>query len=213
MAKLYYQGKAGFDLIRKNKPGYKPFLDNLEKWSTKYNYSKLTFIETDDGRLSGTPLIKYTVDISAFSNILAFYKAQKNLKEKSRKPDSETVFTLSGLGELRAYRSGGRLANFIDEIGNSQVRDTPKTEQQENGTVFCLQSLSLGKKLPNKEMINKTVGFNFDKSWHDSFEKTSIVISTFFNNRLSEYNFYRDGDKRKPDYLNNMTDNKILKKK
>jgi hypothetical protein len=91
MAKLYYQGKAGFDLIKKNKPGYKPFLDNLEKWSTKYNYSKLTFIETDDGRLSGTPLIKYIVDISAFSNILAFYKAQKNLKEKSRKPDSETV--------------------------------------------------------------------------------------------------------------------------
>ena len=120
------------------------------------------------------------------------------------------MFTLSGLGELRAYRSGGRLANFIDEIGNSQVRDTPKTEQQENGTVFCLQSLSSGKKLPNKEMINKTVGFNFDKSWHDSFEKTSIVISTFFNNRLSEYNFYRDGDKRKPDYLNNMNDNKIL---
>ncbi len=210
MAKLYYQGKSGFDLIKKNKPNFKPFIENLEKWSSKYNYSKSTFIETDDGKLSGTPLIKYIVDISTFTNVLSFYKSQKNLKEKSKKPDSESVFSISNLGEIRAYRSGGRLANFIDETGNSQVRETPKTEQQENGTLFCLQSLSSGKKFPTKDLINKNAGFNFDKSWHDSFEKTTILISNFFSNRLPDYNFYRDGDKRKPDYLNNMTDNKIL---
>jgi hypothetical protein len=60
--------------------------------------------------------------------------------------------------------------------------------------------------------INKKIGFQFGKDWHSSFTKsfdafTSKIIS---KKNLSQYEFYRDSDKKKLEMLNQITDPDIL---
>lgn len=209
MAKIYHQGKSGFDLLTEQKPQYKRPMMDLKSDLTKMKSSGLLYLETQDNKVIGTPIFKViTSDLSVFNNLVTKIAQNKNFKLKVVKPDNTVDYTASSV-VFKLYRSGGGFANVIDENGDSIGKVKPKTSQQEDGTTFCLNE----GKMPTKMKINKTVGFDFDKSWHNSFEKTFKVVQKEFlkfGKSLSNYNFYRDSDKKKPDFLNLITDQAIL---
>jgi len=203
MAKQYYQGNAGFDMLVKKKPALKVVLANFK------SFSSVMYLETDDGKMpSGTPLIKIT-DEKVFSNVIAVAGTVKNAKITDQKGNKFLVEV--GVDRVYLYKSGGRLQNVIDEDGNATAAKTPSTAQQEDGTRYCLEYYSINKKFPTKDLINKAVKFEFGKDWHDSFEKTiNAILTVIPKSSMGYYDFYRDSNSKKPEFLNQITDARVL---
>jgi len=96
----------------------------------------------------------------------------------------------------------------IDESGSSVAAKKPTIPQQEDGFIVNLKE---GKMLEPLK-IDKAVGFQFSKDWHDSYTKsfdafTKKIIS---KGNLKDYEFYRDSDNKKLKMLNDITDPEIL---
>jgi len=201
MAKQYYQGDYGFKTILKRYPIFKSFVNVLSK-----DKSNL-YLELDDAVMGNTPKIKTITDVKGYDSILNLLTKVKGAKFKEKSKGNEYDISLGNL-TWRFYRSGGRLQNVFDEQGNAKTASKPKTEQQEDGVRYLLES----GKLQPKENINKAIGFNFDKDWHDSFERTFNGISSNImkSTEMKSYNFYRDSNPSKPKFLNQLTDARIL---
>jgi hypothetical protein len=203
MAKQYFQGKAGFDMLDKKKPALKVIFAKLK------SFSSMMYLETDDGKMSsGTPLIKITDD-KGFSNVIAAVGTVKTAKITDQKGNKFLVEV--GTDKVFLYKSGGRLQNVIDEDGNATAAKTPSTAQQEDGTRYCLEYYSINKKFPTKDLINKAVKFEFGKDWHESFEKTvNAILTVIPKSSMGYYDFYRDSNPKKPEFLNQITDARVL---
>jgi len=201
MAKQYYQGDYGFKTILKRYPIFKSFVSVLSK-----DKSNL-YLELDDTKMGNTPKIKTIADVKEYDRILNLLTKVKGAKFKEKSKGNEYDISLGNLN-WRFYRSGGRLQNVFDEKGNAKTASKPKTEQQEDGVRYLLESA----KLQSKMNINKAVGFNFGQDWHNSFEKTFKGISDNIMQptTMKQYNFYRDSNPRKPKFLNQLTDARIL---
>ena len=53
MSKLYFQGKAGFDMLVAKKPALKVIIPKLNP------FAAVTYLETDDGKITGgVPMLK-----------------------------------------------------------------------------------------------------------------------------------------------------------
>lgn len=199
MSKKYFQGESGFAILIGKSLKLKPVMQKL------LPYKLSLFVETENGVISGIVRLKLVSnDINTFNQIYNTISKDKNVKPILEKPNNQALFTIDSF-KFRLYKSGGRLTNIIDNDGNSNTNKTPSTAQQEDAIRFMLEYGSI----PSKETINKAIKFEFDKSWHDSFVKTFNAINTVIPN-LNLYNFYRDSDKRKIDFLNKITDEKIL---
>jgi hypothetical protein len=204
MAKQYFQGKAGFDMLLKKKPSLKAVI------ATFKNVSSMMYLETDDGVMGATPLIKIvSSNEDAIHDVAAMAAKVKTAKVTDQKGNKFLVTV--GADKFYLYKSGGRLQNVVDEDGNSLTSKTPSTAQQEDGTRFCLEYYATNKKYPEKTLINKAVGFEFGKDWHDSFEKTvNAVLTVLPKSTIGQYDFYRDSNPKKPQFLNQITDSKVL---
>ena len=203
MAKQYFQGKAGFDMLVKKKPALKIIIPKLNA------FAAVTYLETDDGKIiGGVPLLKI-VDPKSFIDTISALTSIKNVKVTDQKNNKFLIE--SGADKVNLYKSGGGFQNVIDQEGNALASKSPSTAQQEDGTRFCLEYYSINKKHPAKDLINKTVNFNFGKDWHDSFEKTiNAVLTVIPKSNIGQYDFYRDSNPKKPMFLNQITDSKVL---
>ena len=201
MAKQYYQGDFGFKTILKRYPTFKSFINVLNK-----DKSNL-YLETNDGIMSNIPLVKTIADPIEYNRVLEILTKVKSAKFNVKTRDNIVDITMGNL-TWRYYRSGGRLQNVFDEKGNAKTASKPKTEQQEDGVRYLLESA----KLQPKPIINKIIGFNFGEDWHNSFERTFKGISDNIMKptEMKTYNFYRDSNPRKPKFLNQLTDARIL---
>lgn len=205
MAKQYFQGKAGFDMLVKKKPALKNVLTAFKP------FSAMMYLETDDGKMpAGTALIKVTSpDEKSFDTVVAAAGKVKGVKVTDQKGKKYLVEV--GSDKFFLYKSGGRLQNVIDQEGNATTAKTPSTAQQEDGTRFCLEYFAANSKFPTKDLINKAVKFEFGKDWHDSFEKTvNAVLTVIPKTTMRQYDFYRDSNPKKPEFLNQITDAKVL---
>jgi len=203
MSKQYFQGKAGFNMLVAKKPALKTIIAKFAP------YSNLMYLETDDGIIpTGTPLIKI-IDEKGFASVVSVAESVKTAKVTDQKGNKYLVTV--GADKFFLYKSGGRLQNVIDEEGNATAAKTPSTAQQEDGTRFCLEYVANNGKFPAKDLINKAIKFEFGKDWHDSFEKTiNAVLTVIPKTSMSQYDFYRDSNPKKPDFLNQITDAKVL---
>jgi hypothetical protein len=201
MAKVYYQGEAGFSKINEKNAAFKKTLTKLKGYTNLY-------LETDDGKFNGTPTLKLvSKEKSVFQEIYDILASNANTKAVEKEKFNVATFT-SAAFTIKLYKSGGGFANVIDSDGNAVSSKTPTTAQQEDAIKFILEN---GSKYPTKESINKAIGFQFDKSWHESFEKSyNAIITVIPKTSLSQYNYYRDSNKDKIEFLNNITDAKIL---
>jgi hypothetical protein len=197
MAKVYHQGKYGIKTIEEagvNKKYTNAILELKELPSL--------YLETENDKLKGK--------ICLFKCIEPWNKVQKiidsilklGFKQIAVKQGSSADFQMDKF-TLRIYKSGGRLQNVIDEEGNAKSSKQPSTAQQEDGVVYSLNYGSF-----DPDYLRKEIGFNFDKSWNESFEKTFSIISK--NIDIKQYNIYRDSAKGKPKFLDEMTNEKIL---
>jgi hypothetical protein len=203
MAKQYFQGKAGFDMVVKKKPSFKPVFVKFAP------FSAIMYLETDDGKMStGTPLIKIT-DPKGFLDIIAIANFIKSAKVTDLKDNKFLVEV--GTDKIYLYKSGGGFKNVIDESGNALASKAPSTAEQEDATRYCLEYYATNKKFPTKELINKAIKFEFSKDWHESFEKTvKAVLTIITSSNIGHYEFYRDSNPSKPKFLNQITDSKVL---
>ena len=203
MAKQYFQGKAGFNMLVKSKPALKVVVAKFTA------FSSMMYLETDDGKMAtGIPLIKITDD-KGFISVVSAASSVKTAKVVDQKGNKFLVQV--GTDKVYLYKSGGRLQNVIDEDGNATAAKTPSTAQQEDGTRYCLEYYSINKKFPTKDLINRTVKFEFGKDWHDSFEKTvNAVLTVIPKSSMGYYDFYRDSNPKKPEFLNQITDARVL---
>lgn len=203
MAKQYFQGKAGFDMVVKKKPSFKPIFAKFA------SLSAIMYLETDDGKMSvGTPLIKIT-DPKGFIDIIEIANKIKAAKVTDLKDNKFLVEV--GSDKIYLYKSGGGFKNVIDESGNALASKAPSTAEQEDATRYCLEYYATNKKFPTKELINKAIKFDFSKDWHESFEKTvNAVLTVISKGTIGQYEFYRDSNPKKPTFLNQITDSKVL---
>ena len=203
MSKQYFQGKAGFDMLVKKKPALKVIIPKLT------TFAAVTYLETDDGKISGgVPMLKI-VDPKSFIDAVSAISTIKTVKITDQK-DNKFLIEV-GSDKVNLYKSGGGYKNVIDQEGNALASKSPSTAQQEDGTRFCLEYYATNKKFPAKDLINKAVKFEFGKDWHDSFEKTiNAVLTVIPKSSMGQYDFYRDSNPKKPMFLNQITDSKVL---
>lgn len=202
MAKKYFQGKTGFDLLTNKKPGLKSLI------KTFLPHDQIMFLETENGALAVTPLIKIVAEDSLFNKIVSSVTS-KNAKVTDLKGNKFIVAV--GSDKFYLYKSGGRLQNVIDSEGNAAKATAPSTIQQEDGVRFALEYFASNNEYPSKESINKAVNFEFGKDWQESFKKTVDAILTVIpKTKISQYDFYRDSNAKKLKFLNQITDSKVL---
>lgn len=198
MAKEYHQGKHSLKTLGSKL--HKKQHDLL----SKVPFISDLYLETNDGTHSGNIILFKTTE--KWEKLLEWANhLHLNLHgfEKHNTKVGSHVDLKHGSKTLRLYKSGGRLQNVIDEDGNAKSSKQPSTAQQEDGVVV---SLNYGQFDPT--YVKETVGFAFDKSWNESFEKTFNAISSKI--KIKQYDTYRDSDNKKPKFLNEITDESIL---
>lgn len=204
--KVYHQGQYGFTTLNKK---YNKFIPSFGK--VLKPYSSILYLETEDNKLNlSTPTIKVvSPNPSSFSLIEKVMRTIKGFKISIKEPNNKVLFEQVGQPlRFMLYKSGGRLQNVFDEDGNALTAKKPTTDQQEDAVRFILESANL----PSKAEINKAIRFDFDKDWHSSFEKTfeGIKKEILSISDMKKYEFYRDSNKNKLDFLNKITDPTIL---
>ena len=79
MAKLYFQGKAGFNMLVAKKPALKVIIPMLK------DFAAVTFLETDDGKITGgVPMLKI-VDPKSFIAAISAISRIKTVKVTDQK--------------------------------------------------------------------------------------------------------------------------------
>ena len=205
----YLQGIQGLNYLGKMS-GYRKPMNILKSYLKSDGKRKTLYLKFNDGELdevvSGVYQIKINPSDKNFLNDLRD-ELEDNGEDidKSKTKPGQTITFKSG---FQLYLSGRPLRNVIDESGNAVSAKTPTNDQQEDGFIINLKA---GKMLEPLK-INKEIGFQFGKDWHSSFTKsfdafTSKIIS---KKNLSQYEFYRDSDKKKLEMLNQITDPAIL---
>ena len=207
----YLQGLSGFNYLAKEISSLsKPMKILKDYLKDKIGQRKTLHLKFNDGELEevikGVYQIKINPSDKNFLNDLRDVLEDKGeVVDRQKTKPGQTITFKSG---FQLYLSGRTLSNVFDESGNPLAKTSPKTEQQEDGFLINLKEGQMLKHL----VINKKIGFNFDKDWYNSFLKsyegfTSNIIS---ESNLGDYDFYRDSDKGKLELLNNITDTKIL---
>jgi len=202
MATYYYQGKAGTQLLLDNKL---ITIKNHKDLNKIKNLDDM-FLMVKDDKIGNIFVFKVIKDWKISLNIIADLKELK-FKAGDYKDGVQADFLL-GSKKLRIYKSGGRLSNVIDKNGNAENPKKPSTAEQEDGVVYCLNENKF-----DKEGISKAIGFNFGEKWNNSFQRTFEAISKSTGKdkiNIKDYITYRDSDNKKPKFLNDMTDPKIL---
>lgn len=204
MSKKYFQGKYGFSMLVEKKPALKKAINEF------LPYEKSMYLETEDGFIGTTPLIKIvSSNDSTFSEIVAIATKIKTAKITDAKGNKFIVAI--GSDKFYLYKSGGRLQNVIDSEGNATTAKVPSTHQQEDAVRFALEYYSKNKEHPPKEELNRAIKFEFGKDWHESFKKTVEAIVTIIpNSIIDQYVFFRDSNPKKIELLNRITDPKVL---
>ena len=205
----YLQGIQGLNYLGKMS-GYKKPMNILKSYLKSDGKRKTLYLKFNDGELEevvkGVYQIKINPSDKNFLNDLRD-ELEDNGEDidKSKTKPGQTITFKSG---FQLYLSGRTLTNVIDESGNAVAAKKPTNDQQEDGFIINLKE---GKMLEPLK-INKEIGFQFGKDWYNSFTKsfdafTSKIIK---KTSLSEYEFYRDSDKKKLEMLNQITDPAIL---
>ena len=205
----YLQGIQGLNYLGKMS-GYKKPMNILKSYLKSDGKRKTLYLKFNDGELEevvkGVYQLKINPSDKNFLNDLRD-ELEDNGEDidKSKTKPGQTITFKSG---FQLYLSGRTLSNVIDESGDAVAAKKPTNDQQEDGFIINLKE---GKMLENLQ-INKKIGFSFGKDWHSSFTKsfdafTSKIIS---KKNLSQYEFYRDSDKKKLEMLNQITDPDIL---
>ena len=205
----YLQGIQGLNYLGKMS-GYKKPMNILKHYLKSNGKRKTLYLKFNDGELEevlrGVYQIKINPSDKNFLNDLRD-ELEDNGEDidKSKTKPGQTITFKSG---FQLYLSGRTLSNVIDESGNAVAAKKPTNDQQEDGFIINLKE---GKMLENLQ-INKKIGFQFGKDWYSSFTKsfdafTSKIIS---KKNLSQYEYYRDSDKKKLEMLNQITDPTIL---
>jgi hypothetical protein len=205
----YLQGIQGLNYLGKMS-GYKKPMNILKSYLKSDGKRKTLYLKFNDGELdevlSGVYQIKINPSDKNFLNDLRD-ELEDNGEDidKSKTKPGQTITFKSG---FQLYLSGRTLSNVIDESGSAVAAKKPTNDQQEDGFIINLKE---GKMLENLQ-INKKIGFQFGKDWYNSFTKsfdafTSKIIK---KSDLSQYEYYRDSDKKKLEMLNQITDPAIL---
>ena len=119
MAKQYYQGDFGFQTLTKKYPIFKSFIKPLKSVSNNL------YLEMNDGKQVGRPLIKTIADIKEYTRIFGLILDVKGIKVDEKSKGNEIDISLGNL-TWRLYRSGGRLQNIFDEKSKSIIRTTAR---------------------------------------------------------------------------------------
>lgn len=205
----YLQGIQGLDYLSKV-TGYKKPMTILKSYLKSNGKRKTLYLKFNDGELdevvSGVYQLKINPSDKNFLNDLRD-ELEDNGEDidKSKTKPGQTITFKSG---FQLYLSGRTLSNVVDESGSSVAAKKPTNDQQEDGFIINLKA----GKLLDPLVIDSKIGFQFGKDWHNSFIRsfagfTSKIIS---KTELSQYEFYRDSDKKKLDMLNQITDTEIL---
>ena len=205
----YLQGIQGLNYLGKMS-GYKKPMNILKSYLKSDGKRKTLYLKFNDGELdevlNGVYQIKINPSDKNFLNDLRD-ELEDNGEDidKSKTKPGQTITFKSG---FQLYLSGRTLSNVIDESGNSVAAKKPTNDQQEDGFIINLKE---GKMLEPLK-IDKAIGFQFGKDWHDSFTKsfTAFTSKIISKSNLSQYEFYRDSDKKKLKMLNQITDPAIL---
>ena len=193
----YHIGIGGFTKILEQKPEMKPLFDIL------VNDSKHLHFKFEDGVVKNT-LIFSIIAQKDFSILEKVYNSVAHLVSNAKIENGKHIdFEYAGT-KIRIRMSGGRLKNVFDEQGNNVKETAPSTIQQESALVYILNQTIY----PEKEEIENKIGFSFDDSWNESFEKSYNAITYMLG--MGTYSFYRDSDKSKPAILNKMMTSKYL---
>src|SRR6056300_814446 len=205
----YLQGIKGLNYLGKMS-GYKKPMNILKSYLKSDGKRKTLYLKFNDGELdevlNGVYQIKINPSDKNFLNDLRD-ELEDNGEDigKSKTKPGQTITFKSG---FQLYLSGRTLSNVIDESGNPVSAKKPTNDQQEDGFIINLKE---GKLLEHL-MINKKIGFQFSKDWYQSFERSFIGFTSKIlkKTELSDYEFYRDSDKKKLKMLNQITDPEIL---
>ena len=205
----YLQGIQGLNYLGKMS-GYKKPMNILKSYLKSDGKRKTLYLKFNDGELdevlSGVYQIKINPSDKNFLNDLRD-ELEDNGEDidKSKTKPGQTITFKSG---FQLYLSGRTLSNVIDESGDAVAAKKPTNDQQEDGFIINLKE---GKMLENLQ-INKKIGFQFGKDWYNSFTKSfdAFTNKIIKKTELSQYEFYRDSDKKKLEMLNQITDPDIL---
>ena len=205
----YLQGIQGLNYLGKMS-GYKKPMNILKSYLKTNGKRKTLYLKFNDGELdevlSGVYQIKINPSDKNFLNDLRD-ELEDNGEDidKSKTKPGQTITFKSG---FQLYLSGRTLSNVIDESGNPVSAKKPTNDQQEDGFIINLKA---GKMLEPLK-IDKAIGFQFGKDWHNSFIKSFDAFTSKIIKKtdLSKYEFYRDSDKKKLEMLNQITDPAIL---
>jgi hypothetical protein len=205
----YLQGIQGLNYLGKMS-GYKKPMNILKSYLKTNGKRKTLYLKFNDGELDevvkGVYQLKVNPSDKNFLNDLRD-ELEDNGEDidKSKTKPGQTITFKSG---FQLYLSGRPLRNVIDESGNAVSAKTPTNDQQEDGFIINLKA---GKMLEPLK-INKEIGFQFGKDWHNSFTKSFAAFTSkiIAKKDLSQYEFYRDSDPKKLKMLNQITDPDIL---
>ena len=202
----YYQGEFGFDYIEKEKN------IKLKTFLSKFHIDDIRkmFIKVVDNKLGNIVTIKLPNSDCEFLNTIIdkLSNISESLINEDYKPInikkcSQVDFKVDDL-TFRFYLSGGKLKNITSFDGKVLNIKTPSTAQQEGAVVFILNS----SKYPSDSDIRLSQGFDFGQDWLHSFKETYNLINSYL--KISNYKTYRDSDKKKPAFINMMTQDDIL---
>jgi hypothetical protein len=155
--------------------------DVLNKEFGKNNIEKyLYYPETYN--FSNGLVKKLTIKISKdmdLSKLKAPFNVLKSLKSSSGK-----TLDFGQKAKIEFYITGGRNGSGKLPIKGDTAK-VPKTEQQERGTIFCIEYFLRNKKMPTLDRINKEIGFEFDSDYYLSFREqvTACMASKVINKK------------------------------
>lgn len=193
----YHIGRSGFNKILDTKPELKPLLDILELDGAKLHFKY-------EGNVVKDTIIFKVITNKDFNIIQQIYNTIAHLVTDTVIKQGQQISFKFCNTKIVLYSSGGRLQNVYDEHGMNLKATAPKTFQQESALVFALNSHHY----PTQEEINNAVKFTFDAKWHSSFNKSYNLIINKLG--LGSYQYYRDSDKNKPNFLTKMSSSKYL---
>ena len=205
----YLQGIQGLNYLSKV-TGYKKSMNILKSYLKTNAKRKTLHLKFNDGELdevvSGVYQLKINPSDKNFLNDLRD-ELEDNGEDidKSKTKPGQTITFKSG---FQLYLSGRTLSNVVDESGSSVAAKKPTNDQQEDGFIINIKE----GKLLDHLVVNSKIGFVFSKDWYQSYVKSfkAFTDSIIKKGSLSDYDYYRDSDKKKLEMLNQITDPAIL---